>query len=106
MRRCLRKPYGMFGSYVNSLKSAENKPIFGGRSLFSAAGGGPPKMFHSAVVDHLIHLQRLLSLLAQDKWFVKSSKCKFAQRTISYLGHVISEAEDATDMSKVEAVNS
>jgi transposase InsO family protein len=55
--------------------------------------------------EHLDHLAQVLSLLAKDQWYVKLSKCKFAQRTIAYLGHVISEAGVSTDLSKVEAVN-
>jgi len=35
---------------------------------------------------------------------VKLSKCVFAQRKISYLGHVISEAGVATDPAKIEAI--
>ncbi|CAN6249028.1 unnamed protein product [Urochloa humidicola] len=54
--------------------------------------------------EHLVHLREVLQLLQQDKWHVKLSKCKFAQRKIAYLGHVISEAGVSTDMSKVEAI--
>jgi hypothetical protein len=35
---------------------------------------------------------------------VKLSKCTFATRSISYLGHVISEARVQTDPNKVNAV--
>ena len=61
-------------------------------------------IFSATLDDHLVHLQQVLSLLQQDTWFVKMSKCKFAQRKISYLGHVISEEGVATDEFKVEAV--
>lgn len=54
--------------------------------------------------DHLVHLQQVLSLLQQDSWFVKLSKCSFARREIKYLGHIISEKGVATDSAKVEAV--
>lgn len=50
------------------------------------------------------HLREVLILLQKDHWHVKLSKCKFAQRSISYLGHVISEAGVSTDLAKVEAV--
>jgi len=52
----------------------------------------------------LEHIEAVLQLLDQDGWKVKSSKCSFAQRTIAYLGHVISEAGVATDPSKISAI--
>ena len=46
----------------------------------------------------------MLQLLAKDQWQVKFSKCSFAQRQVSYLGHVISQQGVATDPKKVSAV--
>lgn len=40
--------------------------------------------------EHLEHLRQVFSLLSQDQWQLKLSKCKFAQQRISYLGHVVS----------------
>jgi hypothetical protein len=54
--------------------------------------------------DHVAHLTAVLTILRQDHWHVKPSKCSFAKRQISYLGHIISELGVSTDMSKVEAV--
>jgi hypothetical protein len=48
-------------------------------------------IYSATFEDHLTHLQQVLSLLQKEYWFVKRSKCKFAQREISYLGHVISD---------------
>jgi hypothetical protein len=48
----------------------------------------------------------VFELLAKDKWKVKLSKCAFAQREISYLGHVISEKGVGTDPNKVSAIAS
>lgn len=59
-------------------------------------------IYSATFVDHLVHWQQVLSLLQQDAWFVKLSKCKFAQREISYLGHVISAKGVATNNAKVE----
>jgi hypothetical protein len=41
--------------------------------------------------DHIQHIKLVLELLHKDQWKMKLSKCSFAQRQISYLGHVISE---------------
>ena len=46
----------------------------------------------------------MLDLLSRDQWQVKLSKCRFAQQSIAYLGHVISAAGVATDPSKVESI--
>lgn len=54
--------------------------------------------------EHIEHLHQVLSLLAQDQWHIKLSKCRFVVREISYLGHTISSAGVATDSSKIEAV--
>lgn len=43
-------------------------------------------------------------MLAKDQWKIKLSKCSFAQRSISYLGHIISEKEVGTDPQKIVAI--
>lgn len=63
-------------------------------------------VYSETLQDHLMHLKEVLQLLAKDKWFVKLSKCSFAQQQISYLSHIISSHGVATDPSKVAAVNS
>lgn len=54
--------------------------------------------------DHLEHLAAVFQLLQQDHWHLKLSKCHFAQRTIAYLGHIISVEGVATDSAKIEVV--
>jgi hypothetical protein len=49
--------------------------------------------------EHLI--QQVFNWLQQDHWYLKLSKCKFAQQSISYLGHVINANGVSTDPSKV-----
>lgn len=56
--------------------------------------------------EHLYHLDLVFQWLAKDQWRVKLSKCKFAQREISYLGHVLSERGLSTDLAKIEAISS
>jgi hypothetical protein len=54
--------------------------------------------------EHVEHLSVVLSLLQKDNWKVKLSKCTFATRSISYLGHVISATGVQTDPNKVTVV--
>jgi hypothetical protein len=45
-----------------------------------------------------------VTILQQDQWRVKLSRCSLAQRTISYLGYVIREQGVATCPDKIKAV--
>ena len=56
--------------------------------------------------QHLVHLRQVFELLQQDQWLVKLSKCRFAQESIAYLGHVISADGVSTDPSKLESIRS
>jgi len=54
--------------------------------------------------EHLVHLQQVFQWLSDDQWKLKLSKCKFAQKSIAYLGHVISANGVATDPQKVQPI--
>lgn len=64
-------------------------------------------MTYSSIAEHwrtITHLKLVFELLTKDNWKIKLSKCAFAQRKISYLGHVISEQGVGTDPSKISAI--
>ena len=61
-------------------------------------------VFSKTFSDHLQHLTLVLQLLRKDHWQVKQSKCSFAQRQISYLGHVINEQGVSTDPTKIQTI--
>ncbi|CAN6166876.1 unnamed protein product [Urochloa humidicola] len=61
-------------------------------------------IYSKSFEEHIEHLRLVFELLHKDQWFVKLSKCSFAQREISYLGHIISEKGVATDPDKIAAV--
>jgi hypothetical protein len=61
-------------------------------------------VYSRTLEDHLEHLALVFSWLQADQWKVKLSKCTFAQRSIAYLGHIVSEAGVATDLAKVKAI--
>jgi hypothetical protein len=54
--------------------------------------------------NHLLHLESVLQLLTKDNWHIKLSKCSFAKQEISYLGHITSRSDVATNPAKVETV--
>lgn len=53
---------------------------------------------------HLDHLREVLLQLRKHKFYLKSSKCSFAQTQIEHLGHVISRDGVATDSTKTAAM--
>lgn len=61
-------------------------------------------VYSRTLEEHLQHLRQVFTMLAQDQWKVKFSKCRFAQQSITYLGHVVSGQGVSTDPGKVEAV--
>lgn len=61
-------------------------------------------VYSNTFEDHITHLRAVLQLLAKDKWQVKLSKCSFAQRQISYLGHIVSAEGISTDNSKISSI--
>ena len=54
--------------------------------------------------EHQLHLRKALTILRENKLYVKFSKCEFWLREVAFLGHVISEKGVSVDPAKVEAV--
>lgn len=61
-------------------------------------------VYSKTLEEHLELLKKVFRILEKHQFLIKKSKCKFAQKTVDYLGHVISAAGVATDPSKVQAV--
>jgi hypothetical protein len=51
--------------------------------------------------DHLRHISLVLQKLQEHSWQVKMSKCEFDQKSISYVGHIISDNGVSADQSKI-----
>jgi hypothetical protein len=54
---------------------------------------------------HIQHLTLVFQVLTKHHFFIKESKCLFAQQSLEYLGHVITTQGITTYPSKVAAVN-
>jgi len=61
-------------------------------------------IYSRTLAEHIDHLTQVLSWLHRYSWKLKLSKCSFAQRSVAYLGHVLSVDGVATDPSKVQAI--
>ena len=54
--------------------------------------------------DHLLLIKEVLTILQQNQFHVKMSKCSFAKQQLSYLGHIVSGQGVATDPSKIASI--
>lgn len=61
-------------------------------------------IFSKCFADHLKHLDMVFHILDEGKFFLKESKCAFSQRSIEYLGHIVSEKGVAAEPSKIKAM--
>lgn len=61
-------------------------------------------IYSSSFSDHLVHLRLILNLLVTNKFFAKFSKCIFAVKSVSYLGHIISAGAMTPDPDKIQAI--
>jgi hypothetical protein len=62
-------------------------------------------LIYSKTLDnHKQHLQGVFQILRDNKFHLERSKCSFAQQSLEYLGHIISNQGVATDPVKIHAV--
>jgi hypothetical protein len=61
-------------------------------------------VYSKSLEEHVIHLRLVFQTLQQHNFFVKHSKCSFAQSKLEYLGHVISQDGVATDEEKTKVM--
>ncbi|KAJ3690878.1 hypothetical protein LUZ61_020042 [Rhynchospora tenuis] len=54
--------------------------------------------------EHLQHLEMTLTVLKENKFFAKLSKCEFGVDKLEYLGHIISADGVSTDPKKIESM--
>jgi len=61
-------------------------------------------IYSKTLDEHVHHLRAVLEKLKFHQFYLKMSKCSFAQSQIDYLGHIISQDGVATDPSKTQAM--
>jgi hypothetical protein len=61
-------------------------------------------VYSKTMKDHLRHLKLVFECLIQHKFYLKQSKCTIAQKSIEYLGHVVSAAGVGPDPEKIAAM--
>lgn len=61
-------------------------------------------IYSNSLLDHINHLEQLFLVLREQQFYLKPSKCTFAQESLEYLGHIISSQGVATDATKIQAM--
>ncbi|PKU84463.1 putative mitochondrial protein [Dendrobium catenatum] len=61
-------------------------------------------VYSASEEDHARHLSIVLDTLRQHQLYAKFSKCKFWLKSISFLGHVVSDEGISVDPQKIQAI--
>jgi hypothetical protein len=61
-------------------------------------------IYSQTLLEHLELLQQVFQILRDNRFYIKLSKCAFAQTEVEYLGHNISGRGVATEASKIVVV--
>ncbi|KAL9830623.1 putative nucleotidyltransferase, Ribonuclease H [Arabidopsis thaliana] len=61
-------------------------------------------VYSSDEETHLKHLEAVLQILLQNKFYANEKKCHFGSTRISYLGHMITGKGVSADPAKIEAM--
>ena len=61
-------------------------------------------IYSKTLTNHLLYLERTFQVLLDGHFFLKLSKCAFAQCQIEYLGHLVSKRRVEPVQAKVQAI--
>ena len=62
-------------------------------------------VFSKTEAEHQIHLARVLTLLRENKYYAKLSKCSFFEAETKFLGHVVSAQGVHVNPEKIKVIN-
>jgi hypothetical protein len=54
--------------------------------------------------EHVVHLEKTFMKLVEGQFFLRGSKCFFAQQQLEYLGHVLSAKGVEPDISNIQSM--
>ncbi|XP_057780007.1 uncharacterized protein LOC130998610 [Salvia miltiorrhiza] len=61
-------------------------------------------IFSKSMAQHLLDLEKVFQVMAEQQLFAKASKCSFGTSHVEYLGHIISDKGVAADPQKIQAM--
>ncbi|MDW0176561.1 MAG: RNase H-like domain-containing protein, partial [Nitrososphaeraceae archaeon] len=100
--RPLRLPFGLKNApYFFSKMMAE---LLQGFEEFAVPYLDDVAVFSNTWEEHLKHLENVLCRIQRANLNIKPSKCKFAQKHVKYLGHIIGQGTRTPTEIKVKAI--
>ena len=96
-------PFGLCNA-PSTFQSAMNDTLRPYLRKFVAVFFDDILVYSSDLPSHVSHLDTVLSTLTTHHFYLKESKCVFAQPKLNYLGHIISSAGIAPDPDKIQAM--
>lgn len=61
-------------------------------------------VYSSSLSSHIHHLETIFRTLQQGEFYLKHSKCLFAQESIEYMGHIVSGKGVTPEPSKIQVM--
>jgi hypothetical protein len=96
-------PYGLTGAPA-TFQGVMNEVLASGLRKFVLVFIDDILIYSKTLEDHVQHIKHVFQMLLDNRLEVKKSKCAFAKRELSYLGHIISGAGVATDPKKIAPI--
>jgi hypothetical protein len=62
-------------------------------------------VFSNSWDQHLEHLTQVFTILSEQQFHLKASKCSFGQSKVSYLGHIVEGGTVTPDPLKIQAID-
>ncbi|XP_038991121.1 uncharacterized protein LOC120114215 [Hibiscus syriacus] len=62
-------------------------------------------VYSKTLEEHVEHLRRVFQVLRENELYVKEEKCSFAQKEVSFLGHVVRGGKLQMEKDKIRAID-
>jgi hypothetical protein len=96
-------PHGLTGAPA-TFQGVMNEVLAPGLRKFVLVFIDDILIYSKTLEDHVQHIKQVFQMLLDNQLKVKKSKCAFAKRELSYLGHIISGAGVAADPKKIAPI--
>ena len=78
--------------------------VLGGQEDHSATYIDDIFVYSRTWTEHLAHIQAILEALRENGMTAKLKKCKWAAKTLEYLGHIVGNGQVAVPETRVKSI--